>query len=107
MNGLSYNMSFFPGMGYADVENEVPCTPLSVMRIASISKSITMTVLARLWQEGAVNLDKPIQEYIPQYPVHWIDGEKVSVLCNSKSGGCILGNSIGYYPCFFWVFFTD
>ena len=39
------------------------------MRIASISKTITMAVLAKLWQEGKVDLDKDISEYVPEVEV--------------------------------------
>lgn len=35
------------GLGYADVENHIPCQSNTVMRIASISKSMTMAVVAK------------------------------------------------------------
>ena len=35
------------GFGYADIENHIPCKSNTVMRIASISKSITMAVVAK------------------------------------------------------------
>ena len=35
------------GFGYADVENDVPCTPNTVMRIASISKPLTATATSK------------------------------------------------------------
>jgi len=40
---------WFPiaGFGYADIENHIPCKSNTVMRIASISKSITMAVVAK------------------------------------------------------------
>ena len=66
-------------MGYADVENRVPCTPDSVMRIASISKPITMTAVARLWENGKLDLDAPIQKYVPDFPEKTVDGEKVNI----------------------------
>ena len=50
------------------------------MRIASISKSITMTAVAKLWQEGSLSLDKPVQEYVPQFPVKLFDHEEVTLL---------------------------
>ena len=39
------------GLGLADVENSVPCSPDSVMRIASISKSLTTVGLMQLWEK--------------------------------------------------------
>ncbi|XP_023365814.1 serine beta-lactamase-like protein LACTB, mitochondrial isoform X2 [Otolemur garnettii] len=67
------------GLGYADVENRVPCKPETVMRIASISKSLTMVALAKLWEEGKLDLDIPVQRYVPEFPEKEYEGEKVSV----------------------------
>lgn len=67
------------GFGYSDVENAVPCTPKTVMRIASISKSITMAALAKLWERGLVDLDQPVQHYVPSFPLKSFDGEPVEI----------------------------
>ncbi|XP_015996602.2 serine beta-lactamase-like protein LACTB, mitochondrial isoform X1 [Rousettus aegyptiacus] len=67
------------GLGYADVENRVPCKPETVMRIASISKSLTMVALAKLWEAGKLDLDVPVQHYVPEFPEKEYEGEKVSV----------------------------
>ncbi|KAH0512093.1 Serine beta-lactamase-like protein LACTB, mitochondrial [Microtus ochrogaster] len=66
-------------LGYADVENRVPCKPETVMRIASISKSLTMVALAKLWEDGKLDLDLPVQHYVPEFPEKEYEGEKVSV----------------------------
>lgn len=67
------------GMGYADVENDVPCKPNTLMRIASISKPLTAVALFQLWQKGLVNLDAPIQKYVPEFPEKEYKGEKVTI----------------------------
>ena len=67
------------GMGYADVENDVPCAPETVMRIASISKPLTAVALFQLWQRGLVDLDAPIQKYVPEFPEKTFKGEKVDI----------------------------
>ncbi|KAM7158060.1 serine beta-lactamase-like protein LACTB, mitochondrial isoform 4-T4 [Molossus nigricans] len=67
------------GLGYADVENRVLCKPETVMRIASISKSLTMVALAKLWEAGKLDLDIPVQYYVPEFPEKEYEGEKVSV----------------------------
>lgn len=67
------------GLGYADVENHIPCQSNTVMRIASISKSMTMAVVAKLWQEGGLSLDKPVQEYVSDFPEKFVDGEKAEI----------------------------
>lgn len=67
------------GMGYADVENRVPCGRHTVMRIGSISKPIAMMSLAKLLEEGKIDLDKPIQEYVPSFPQKTYNGKPVVV----------------------------
>lgn len=65
------------GLGYADMENRVPCGRHTVMRIGSISKPITMMALAKLMEEGKVDLDKPIQDYVPSFPQKTYNGKPV------------------------------
>ena len=50
------------------MENQVGATPNTVMRIASISKSMTIAALGRLMDEGSVELDKSVFEYVPEWP---------------------------------------
>lgn len=52
---------------------------MTVMRVASISKSLTMVGVTKLLQEDKLCLDKPIQEYISQYPDKYWDGEKIEI----------------------------
>ena len=66
------------GFGFSDVENHTPCQGNTVMRIASISKPITMALVARLWQEGLLDIDKPISYYVPDFPPKIIDGKSHS-----------------------------
>ncbi|XP_062586087.1 serine beta-lactamase-like protein LACTB, mitochondrial [Saccostrea cucullata] len=56
------------GLGYADVENRIKMKPETVLRIASISKPITMAAVAKQWEIGKLDLDKPVQYYVPSFP---------------------------------------
>ncbi|XP_029909207.1 serine beta-lactamase-like protein LACTB, mitochondrial isoform X2 [Myripristis murdjan] len=67
------------GLGYADLENRVPCSPETVMRIASISKPLTSAAAARLCEEGKLDLDVPVQKYVPEFPQKQFDGEDVMI----------------------------
>ncbi|XP_027766483.1 serine beta-lactamase-like protein LACTB, mitochondrial [Empidonax traillii] len=67
------------GLGYADVENRVLCKPETIMRIASISKCLTMMAVAKLWEEGKLDLDAPVQKYVPEFPEKVYEGEKVTI----------------------------
>lgn len=65
-------------MGYADLENRVPCSPQTVMRIASISKPLAAAAAARLCEEGKLDLDVPVQQYVPEFPHKQFGGRDVS-----------------------------
>jgi CubicO group peptidase (beta-lactamase class C family) len=56
------------GFGFADVENRVPLTAETRMRIGSVSKSVTSAAVGLLVQDGALDLDAPIQRYVPAFP---------------------------------------
>ncbi|XP_036391281.1 serine beta-lactamase-like protein LACTB, mitochondrial isoform X2 [Megalops cyprinoides] len=72
-------MVWCEGLGYADLENRVPCRPETVMRIASISKPLTAAAVARLWEEGRLDLDAPVQKYVPEFPEKQFEGEDVTI----------------------------
>ncbi|XP_077174068.1 serine beta-lactamase-like protein LACTB, mitochondrial [Paroedura picta] len=67
------------GLGYADLENWVLCKPETVLRIASISKPLTMVAVAKLWEEGKLDLDAPVQKYVPEFPEKEYEGTKVTI----------------------------
>lgn len=56
------------GFGYADLENRVPVWPHTRLRIASISKALTAAGVGRLVEDGKLDLDAPVQEYVPSFP---------------------------------------
>jgi len=57
------------GLGVADLENNDAVTPLTKFRVGSVSKSITAVAMAMLVEEGKLDLDAPIQKYVPSFPV--------------------------------------
>src|SRR5271165_7559990 len=56
------------GFGYADLEERVPVWPTTKFRIGSISKPLTATGLMQLVEAGKVDLDAPVQKYVPSFP---------------------------------------
>jgi CubicO group peptidase (beta-lactamase class C family) len=56
------------GFGFADLEQCVPVTAKTKFRIGSVSKPLTAAAAALLYQEGKLNLDAPIQRYVPTFP---------------------------------------
>lgn len=54
--------------GLADLEHRVPVTRATKFRVGSISKALTSVALARLWEAGRLDLDAPVQRYVPSFP---------------------------------------
>ncbi|XP_078718185.1 serine beta-lactamase-like protein LACTB, mitochondrial [Lampetra fluviatilis] len=79
--GVSVNgeVVWTEGLGFADLENRLPCHSNTVMRVASVSKSLTTAALARLWEAGKVDLDAPVQTYVPDFPEKEFQGQKVTI----------------------------
>ncbi len=59
---------FAQGFGFADLEKRQPVTPQTQFRAASVSKAITATALAKMMQDGLIDIDAPIARYLPQFP---------------------------------------
>ena len=56
------------GFGIADLEHNVPASPRTRFRIGSVSKLITSAALARELEQGLIDLDAPVQQYVPTFP---------------------------------------
>lgn len=54
------------GYGYRDLENKLPVTPNTLFQIASNTKLFTATAMGLLVQEGKIDWDKPVRNYVPQ-----------------------------------------
>jgi serine beta-lactamase-like protein LACTB, mitochondrial len=54
--------------GLADLEQDVPATTETRFRIGSVSKSLTSVAIGRLVQDGQLDLDSPVQRYVPGFP---------------------------------------
>ncbi|MSV30166.1 MAG: class A beta-lactamase-related serine hydrolase [Bryobacterales bacterium] len=56
------------GFGTADLENLVPVTASTVIRLGSISKPITAVAVLQLVESGKIDLDASIERYVPSMP---------------------------------------
>ncbi len=59
------------GYGLADREWNIPNTPLTKFRIASITKGFTAAAIMLLAEQGKLNVQDPICHYVDQCPVAW------------------------------------
>lgn len=60
-------------VGYADIEKENLADIGSKYRIGSVSKPLSAVVLARLVDQGVIDLNTPISNYAPNLPKHLHD----------------------------------
>ena len=56
------------GFGWADVEHRIPATPLTRFRIGAVSKPLTAAAVGLLHERGRIDLDAPVQRYVPAFP---------------------------------------
>jgi len=57
------------GVGFASIDTKQPVTPETIFQIGSISKVFTTTLAMMLVDEGKLDLDKPVIEYVPELPL--------------------------------------
>ena len=74
------------GFGWANIEQQVAADPANTkFRIGSISKPLSAAALGVLMEEGKVDIDRPVQEYVPSFP------EKRWTLTTRQAGGHTAG----------------
>jgi CubicO group peptidase (beta-lactamase class C family) len=56
------------GFGLADVSQKIPVTRSTRFRIGSVTKLLTAAAAARLYEQGRLDLDAPVQQYVPSFP---------------------------------------
>jgi CubicO group peptidase (beta-lactamase class C family) len=60
------------GFGYTDTSQRTPITPDTLFSLQSMSKSFTVTAAMFAAQDGLVDLDEPITDYLPDFTVNSI-----------------------------------
>jgi serine beta-lactamase-like protein LACTB len=99
--GIGGEIVWSEGFGWANIELGVPVTTLTKFRIGSVSKTMTASALGLLVERGLLDLDAPVQTYVPDFP------EKKWPISTRQLGGHIAGIrhyrgaemlSSAYYP---------
>lgn len=63
------------GYGMANIENQVPNTPSTKFRIASVTKQFTAALVLMLQENGFLSTEDPIRKYFPDFP----QGDKITI----------------------------
>ena len=71
--------------GRANIEANSAATPDTMFGIGSISKSLTMVLAVKLAEEGLLDLDAPIEKYLPDFP-HRNQGVTIRLIGQHLSG---------------------
>ncbi len=82
--------------GFADLDKKVNATAETKFGIGSITKSFTAALFARLMEKGKVDLDAPVENYLPQFP-HKQKGLTARLLLGHLSGLGDEFNGAHYY----------
>jgi serine beta-lactamase-like protein LACTB len=56
------------GFRFADLENQTPVTPATLFRIGGVSKTLTAAAVGLLSERDRLDLDAPVQRYVPSFP---------------------------------------
>ena len=69
--GFVYDQDLFwkSGFGFADLEKQVPATPQTIYRIASITKLFTATAVLQLRDAGKLNLYDPVKKHLDWFEI--------------------------------------
>ena len=57
------------GFGYADLKKKIKATPRTVYRTGSWSELFTAAGIFRLMKAGKIDIDKPIDKYLPGFSI--------------------------------------
>ncbi|HYW29892.1 MAG TPA: serine hydrolase domain-containing protein [Gemmatimonas sp.] len=57
--------------GFADLQNQVPVNTATRFELASLTKAFTAAGIMLLVEDGKVDLDAPISEYLSDAPANW------------------------------------
>jgi CubicO group peptidase (beta-lactamase class C family) len=72
-------------LGLANLEHHIPLGPDTVFRIGSVSKHFAVAVALMLAREGRLDIDAPINDYLPDAPAYTYR-PSVRQLMNNTSG---------------------
>ncbi len=100
------------GFGLADLESQTPVTTNTVMMIGSISKFITTVMAAQLADDGALDLDAPVADALPEFSMldrfsGQADAWTTRAMLNHHAGipGDVFNGSFGFTA--YWPEYID
>ena len=74
---------FSRAYGFADMRTKDSLRLESSFQLASVSKPITAIAILQLYEDGLLNIEDSVQQYLPEFPYH---GISLRMLLNHRSG---------------------
>lgn len=66
----------FEAVGFQNIEKGTPISKNTVFRIASLSKPFAAAAIMMLSEEGKLQLDDPVEKYLPEFRNMWLVTER-------------------------------
>ena len=84
-------------MGYADIENQISMQPCHIIKTGSITKMLIGNLIWQLVDEGEIDVEMPISNYIPSVANEITNGNRITVkmLLNHTSGIYPIARDLG------------
>ena len=92
------NRVWADGFGFQDADKKVPATADSVYRVGSVSKLFTDIAVMQLVDENRLDLDLPVQKYLPDFAPENPFGVPITLRqLMSHRSGLVRESPIGHY----------
>ena len=89
-------VSFMKGYGYSDVENKISVDPeKTVFEIGSVSKLMTATAVMQQYEDGNIDLNKNVNEYLQNFKIEDTFKEPVTMKSLLTHSSGFIQSSIG------------
>ena len=86
------------GYGYQDADKKVPATADTIYRVGSISKLLTDISLMKLVEQGVLDLDAPVTNYLPDFKPHNTTGKPITLrMLMTHRSGLVRESPVGSY----------
>lgn len=84
--------------GYADIQNNILMQPCHILKPGSVTKMIIGNVMWQLKEEGQVNIEDPISNYVPELAANITYGDQITIkmLLNHTSGIYPIARDLNY-----------
>ncbi len=84
--------------GYADIQNNIVMQPCHILKPGSVTKMIIGNLIWQLQEEGKVNIEEPISNYLPDLAANITNGDQITIkmLLNHTSGIYPIARDLNY-----------